>query len=335
MATIKLAPEELKSQAAEMAALQKEYEAFFSGVTSTLKNVNQSWSANLSHNFSGKITAAQRSFQNVTALLGQGAEAAQTSAGNFANLDSQLAKIMDGVSDEIQSKSTETPVNENTKEDQTNKKKSTKDSKKKKVTTDDFLEYLKESYRESGESVKYLEKEYAKLPKYVRDFIEEMAGNDMQAALKITGDIVKGEISLDTLSSYLGAIEMDSMEASAVVKTVDKILNQKGNLGELMRGADYFKDRAWDCAGEGDWGNALKYFGAECGVGLFTLAYGPLDIMTDIIGDMAGSSADKAASTLNLLGNIVPGEGGYVLCDLSKGVDTVGSTLKSIFNNLM
>ena len=77
---IQLTPSELISQSSEMSALQGEYEALFGRVHSTLRSVNDSWSANLSNNFSGKISSAQKSFANMTTLLGQGASVAANSA---------------------------------------------------------------------------------------------------------------------------------------------------------------------------------------------------------------------------------------------------------------
>ncbi len=89
---IQLTPAELKAQAAEMSALSAEYEMLFSGVSSSLKNVNSNWSANLSRNFEGKITSAQNAFKGMTENLTQGATIATTSANTFESVDSLLAK---------------------------------------------------------------------------------------------------------------------------------------------------------------------------------------------------------------------------------------------------
>lgn len=90
---IQLTPAELKAQAAEMSALSAEYEMLFSGVSSSLKNVNSNWSANLSRNFEGKITSAQNAFKGMTENLTQGATIATTSANTFESVDSLLAKL--------------------------------------------------------------------------------------------------------------------------------------------------------------------------------------------------------------------------------------------------
>lgn len=48
---IKLTPEELLAQSTEMASIQSEFESLFSQVTSSLNNLNGSWSEALAGNF--------------------------------------------------------------------------------------------------------------------------------------------------------------------------------------------------------------------------------------------------------------------------------------------
>ena len=59
---ISLTPEELKNQAAQMAALNEEYENIFTSVASELNLINGNWSANLANNFAGKIKKNQMYF---------------------------------------------------------------------------------------------------------------------------------------------------------------------------------------------------------------------------------------------------------------------------------
>lgn len=91
---IQLTPSELQSQANEMKSLQAEYVSLFGGVTGELNKVNTNWSPNLANNFSGKITSAQKSFTQVTQMLMDGAEVADTCAVTFESVDSQLSKKM-------------------------------------------------------------------------------------------------------------------------------------------------------------------------------------------------------------------------------------------------
>lgn len=94
MALIKLDSAELRNQASEMTALGSEYEQLFSNVSSILNDVNNNWSPNLANNFSGKISSAQKGFSNVVEMLKFGAEAANTSAESFSNIDVEISKVM-------------------------------------------------------------------------------------------------------------------------------------------------------------------------------------------------------------------------------------------------
>ena len=96
MALIKLDAAELKYQASEMTALGTEYEHLFSSVSSVLKDVNNNWSPNLANNFSGKIASAQKGFSNVVEMLNFGAEAANSSAESFGNIDTEISRVLGG-----------------------------------------------------------------------------------------------------------------------------------------------------------------------------------------------------------------------------------------------
>ena len=90
---IKLTPSELQAQAAEMKSLESEYSSLFGGVSSELNKVNSNWSANLAHNFSGKINSTNKSFSKITQELMNGAKVADTCAVTFESVDTQLAKL--------------------------------------------------------------------------------------------------------------------------------------------------------------------------------------------------------------------------------------------------
>ena len=95
---IKLTPTELHAQAAEMKSLEAEYSSLFGGVSSELNKVNSNWSANLAHNFSGKINSTNKNFTQITQELMNGAKVADTCAVTFESVDSQLAKVYTGSS---------------------------------------------------------------------------------------------------------------------------------------------------------------------------------------------------------------------------------------------
>ena len=93
---IKLTPEELLAQSTEMASIQSEFESLFSQVTSALNNLNGSWSEALAGNFSGKISAAQKSFSAVAEMMANGATAARVGANTFSEPGAVLSLICGG-----------------------------------------------------------------------------------------------------------------------------------------------------------------------------------------------------------------------------------------------
>ena len=91
---IKLTPVELKNQAAEMKDLAYSYKTIFDGVIGDVKNINDDWSENLSHNFTPKKSAAQNSFVGAFSALDFGATEASSIADDFEDVDKKLAEAV-------------------------------------------------------------------------------------------------------------------------------------------------------------------------------------------------------------------------------------------------
>ena len=91
---IELTPAELKGQASQMLTLGNEYEHLFDGVISDLNSVNRNWSSNLANNFAGKITSAQRKFQDIPDMVAMGSAVATLAANSFESTDSLLTKVI-------------------------------------------------------------------------------------------------------------------------------------------------------------------------------------------------------------------------------------------------
>ena len=94
--TIKLSPEMLISQAAQLSTLSNDFNNLFDSVVSELNTINGNWSKNLANNFAGKIVSAQNGFRSVVDALNNGSEAARICAESFENIDDVLAKMMSG-----------------------------------------------------------------------------------------------------------------------------------------------------------------------------------------------------------------------------------------------
>lgn len=100
---ISLTPALLEEQSRQMQGLKASYEALFQQLTADLDGINNSWSASLANNFSGKIRSAQQSFAGVSDMLQNGASAAYLAASMLQQEDAGLvaqisADVMGAVS---------------------------------------------------------------------------------------------------------------------------------------------------------------------------------------------------------------------------------------------
>jgi len=98
---IQLTPEELIAQSERMMGLKEQYNTLFQDINGILNTINTSWSENLSNNFSGKLSSAQKSFEKITDLLQIGSDTARNSASGFQSIDqvlatSDLSKFLEG-----------------------------------------------------------------------------------------------------------------------------------------------------------------------------------------------------------------------------------------------
>lgn len=97
MANIKLTPEELLAQSAELASIQAEFQSLFTQVTGSLNSLNDNWSEALAGNFAGKIAAVQKSFASVADMMANGAAAARVGANTFTEPGAVLALLCGGM----------------------------------------------------------------------------------------------------------------------------------------------------------------------------------------------------------------------------------------------
>ncbi len=218
MAKIQLTPAELLAQSQEMAALRDEYETFFKGTSSLLNTINANWSTKLAHNFAGKITSAQKSFDQITSMLEQGANLANTSANTFQSMDELLAK---GAYQTAQS---------------------TMGIKMAAVTEDvkvasstssrpNLLEYLWQdavnSWKHAGEGIDYFKNLInSNLSKEEQEASEKMLeylmGEDNYKVTKIVLDIISGDADWDTLSGALKLMEVPKAYAQVIVGSMEQ-----------------------------------------------------------------------------------------------------------------
>ena len=165
MADIKYTPSELLAQSAEMSALQSEYDALFVKTTSALNGLNESWSENLSRNFSGKIQSAQKSFSSIINMLSNGSIAAKLGATSHSptSIESFFSSL--GGADKLGTGGLDQIFSNLTDED-------------KKRLYDALPKEVKAMIKTSQDVDKYLAEKYGSLPEPMRKSIEAIIPSD-------------------------------------------------------------------------------------------------------------------------------------------------------------
>ena len=87
---------ELMTQSESMKTLKDEYDAMFTKVTSILNEMNDGWSENLSNNFVGKISTAQKGFAKIVEMLECGQNVAKEAATSFEDVNAVMARQISG-----------------------------------------------------------------------------------------------------------------------------------------------------------------------------------------------------------------------------------------------
>lgn len=328
MATIKLDPALLTSQSQQMNALAGEYQNLFSSVVATLKSMDECWSEVLSANFSGKITTAQNSFSNVTELLQQGAQAAQLAATTFGDVDAALANVMNGNGGGSSSGGD-----------------SSSSSEGKGGIWQQFKDYFKDSWDKAGNAFKYLEELYGKLPEGVRNAIDKLIyatmGGSGKAAIQITGDILTGDLSWDTLKTALKAMGADSTTISVIMNGGQVIFENETikMLGESMW--NHFSE-AGAALVNGDIGGCIENLTTALGENVAQAGYFIAEVSTEVVADIWDGSvgritdkitgfADLAAEGLNAIGCETIGNAVSAASDFISGaVDSIGGFFRGL-----
>lgn len=311
---VQLSPEELKSQSAEMSALQGEFDALFSSINSELRSVNSNWSENLANNFVGKITSAQAGLAKVVELLGTGAAAAGSSAESFLNVDGELSKLM----------STDHTSND---------KSGAPDIKANSTNMSTIWNDIKDRWNETGDAYAWARENYNKLPEDLRKKVEEIVGKDEVLAAKIVGDLLTGDVTWKTLEKGLKAVGTDKTETAVIVKsfsvTVDQIFDEGSPMRTLLEGQALYEQNARDAFANGRIADGFKDLGMEVACVASLLTYGSLEVLSEITADMIAAKGNAVYGTISNIGKIVPGTGGEVVSTIGSGIASATNAVTS------
>lgn len=329
MGKIELTPTELLSQSNELSSLAERYESLFSNVSSILNNVNTGWSEVLSNNFEGKINSAQKNFSGIVNALSQGANVASTSANSFENVDSLLAKNINGNNNPFGFGYGEN-FNSNL-YDGTSLK-------------DEVKDQIKESWNTSQEFATFVKENYEKLPKWMRKAIQkiwdEKYGEDLWGSAELFFDVLsqdgKGWLTLDIdsgiVKDFAKLIGVGKPEAYVLAEAYKQSLHPEGIYGEIRSGEDLFKNLAYEAFDKGEYGEGLKNFATMLGIDVYALFYGVYEVGTEATANWIESEGELVVSALDTMTKITPN----VIDDYTvEGVETILNTIcdgiRSIF----
>lgn len=312
MSDIKITPEELKGQAAQMTSLQSQYESLFRSVTSELRGMNQNWSSLLANNFMGKINSAGKGFSVIESILQTGASAALQSARTLESVDEALAKMnLDGVG---------------------GVKKGAKVGKKKSGLQNDFHSAV-ETQRKLN---RFIEKIPERNRKIIKDFfklatknekskLHVLAGSEKAYSIwskfadgkyvGVGGDFIEA-VGGTVFESKKGTVNWTALKVQGLGKTIKLVLDEKSY---LSKNAEKYEEMAADYLLKGD---VTGFVGAGFGELVQTVGKGTVDILCQT----AGSVLDGAVSAVT--------GGKFTITSINQTMyDCIGTSPGHLFNS--
>lgn len=94
---VELDPQLLLEQSQQMSGIYSAFDELFNGLLSDLKGLNSSWSDKLSNNFTGKITAAQKSFMGSMGMIRDSADKTKNVAEIMMGLSTSVPSKLSGI----------------------------------------------------------------------------------------------------------------------------------------------------------------------------------------------------------------------------------------------
>lgn len=276
MADIKITPEELLAQSAEMTSLQSEYESLFSQVTNALNGINDSWSENLARNFSGKIQSAQKSFTSITNMLANGSAAARLGATSHSptSMDSYLSQLEEGFDRVNSALADSVRPNEYT---------TVLTKEEKQQIYDALPSEIKSGMKGVGDVDAWLSGNYSKIPESMRKQIESKLPSNVKNIVSVAHDAASGQADASTIGKAAAIVTGDSTTGKAVKATTEAIYNKK--LENFDNSSAAAEEKAYNSYKSGDVGGGLLYtaeaFAYQTQKGFYALG----DAATNMVGD--------------------------------------------------
>ena len=308
---IAIDPALLMSQSAEMLKLTEGYDHLFSSVSSSLTTMNSRWSANLSNNFGTKISSAANAFSTLRALLQSGAESAKISAETFQSVDTSLGQIMAAAAES-----------------------GNKDfSKRLHDAWNQTVKDIKDGWKTNAEITDWATEHYDELPDWVKELIDKGAP-EAKAVLFIIRDIFNGEVSADTMKTYLEAIGSSTFVTSWLYNSINGVISDPDNLGYQMRVLmEAYSNRASECLENGDISGYLKNTGMELLSGGGSIIHAVTDGASEGLADVIDNYAGKLSALFDFTERTIPGINGVVTIPQS-AIDNSANAVSKFLRNM-
>lgn len=334
---IQLTPAVLESQAKELENIESDLLSLFSGVSSELTKINTNWSPNLSNNFSGKITSAQKTFNTLCTDLKKGAAVARTSATTYASVDSELAKVYDIAAEKtvnMLGDLWDSIVNE--------------------------IQDIPEDVAAAGDALEWIEKIYGKAPHWFTHGVNVLCPSSLKDAYTFTSHLLQGTLTLEDGYDIARSILSKNLYCSVIFSTFD-YYSEKGEafdaeltqnmsaeimqgdlVGLVFEGAEGFVDGILGGSVEvlakslgGTIDSYLKDIGGDIPnktVEYITGLFGINDGDGASIGDLVGYSGEAIAYGVDVATDIITDGVNFVTDNTIKGIKSGINAVKSWFD---
>jgi hypothetical protein len=154
------------------------------------------------------------------------------------------------------------------------------------------------------------------VPEEFKEVTEEILGDEWDFILDSTDflvDTFSGELSWDTLDSFMKSVSEDNAEGSLIAYLFQLVVQPGGNMKTLMDGYDDNLKSASSAFAEGDIVQGLLDCGKAIGCGLGGIGYGVADGFTELAGEVAEDFLKLTTLPLRMGRHFIPGESGEII----------------------
>lgn len=194
---------------------------------------------------------------------------------------------------------------------------------------------IKDAWHETGHAFNWLEKQYNKVPEDIRGKLESVFPTG-SAATKITSDIVTNDLNMDTLKTFMKSIGTSNSTISAVTNTIKVVTDDNSIALRSVDRMDAFGEVAEECLINGDVGGFFMNIGKGLGVGVGGAVFGgAADTLTEMASGAVDVTLNKVFGVTGMVGEIIPGNAGEVISNLSEGGVALTGKFTGWLSNLL